>query len=216
MFKPRSVVAGAFAATVLLLSGGCAVNPTTSHADMKRVGTAERDMLADAALAVETAPWPKPQQVSFVSRISGASDEDRITRSDAVAIYLNELQPAGNRFTQLAIDARANLVAAERLSRAAQGALAAPRLSMNDVTMLETAIQALRENRQIYTSVARQIEKSGEPVDEAQLDAIRTAYVEAIRALGQTADALADKIADDRTETLATPAKRTRKNFSGV
>ena len=207
---------GGFAALFLLSAGGCAVNPLASLSDSRPDIVVERDILADAAEAVETAPWPQVHDVSFVSRITGADEGERMTRSMAIDLYLEELQPDGARFTQLASDARANLAAADRLLAAADGALAASRLTMTDVITIETAIQALREHRQIYTSAAKQIEKTGEPVDEAQLDAIREAYADAIRALGRSADALADRIETDRTETYAAPAPVHRKNFSGV
>ena len=200
---------------MLLSAGGCAVNPLASLSDSRPEIVAERDMLDDAADAVETAPWPQVEEVSFVSRITGADEGERMTRSKAIALYLEDLQ-AGARFTQLAGDALANLDAASRLLAAADGALAASRVTMTDVITVETAIQALRENRQIYTSAAKQLEKSGEPVDEAQLDAIREAYAVAIRDLGRSADALADRIEKDRTETYAAPAPVHRKNFSGV
>jgi len=183
---------------------------------MKRDVATERDVLADAALAVETAPWPKPEQVSLVSRLTGAADDDRVTREDAVDTYLNALQPKGARFRTLAIDARANLAAADRLARAANNALSASRLPMNDVAMIETAIQALRENRQIYVEAAHQIEKSGETIDDLQLDGIRDGYAAAIRDLGKAADALADRIEEDRSSTVAEPEPKYRRNFSGV
>lgn len=166
---------------------------------------AERDLLADAALAVETAPWPKQDSVSFVSRITGAADQSRLTRAQTISIYLDDLQPDGARFGQLAFDARANLSAADRLNRVAQNAVTSPRLSMNDVSAVERAIKALRENRQIYVAAARQLEKVGEPVDEAQMDAIRDAFKVSIKDLGKTADALADQIERDRSETFAGP-----------
>jgi len=211
---PRSSIVGGFAAALMVFISGCAVNPIASHADHKTVS--ERDLLADAAQAVESAPWPKPQSTSFVSRITGGDDDDRMTRSEAIDVYLEGLEPAGQRFTKLAQDAQTNLIAAERLDYVAQNALSAPRLTMNDVSTVETAIKALRENRQIYINAAKQIEKSGEAIAPEEIDAIRTAYSTAIRKLGLTADALADRIDDDRSETVAQPAPRYRKNFSGV
>lgn len=207
---------GVFTAAVLFFSGGCAVNPLASHSDITHSTRAEHDVLAKAAKAVETAPWPKPENVSFVARITGGDKEDRITRSDAIAIYLDSLTPAGDRFLRLADDAANNLVAADALGKAAHNALSAPRLSKNDVAMLENAIRALRENRQIYVSAARQIEKNGEAVDPTRLAAIGEAYEQAIRDLGDSADALADRIERDRTETVAEPAPIHRRNFSGV
>ncbi len=173
-------------------------------------------MLADAARAVETAPWPQVEEVSFVSRLTGAAPDDRMTRGKAISLYLDELRPQGARFHQLADDAQNNLAAAERLLAAAESALSAARLTKTDVVMLEQAIQALRENRQIYLSAAKQLEKAGEPVDESQLDLIREAYAGAISELGRAADALADRIEKDRTENFAAPVSRHRRKFPDV
>lgn len=195
---------------------GCAVSPGTSQAVMKREVASERNQLADAALAVETAPWPKPEAVSIVSRITGGESDDRVTRSDAVDAYLDALQPQGERFRTLALDARANLAAANRLELAAKNALSAPRLTMNDIAMVETAIQALRENRRIYFTAARAIEKAGETVDAGELDLLRDSYAAAIHDLGEAADAIAERIERDRTENYAAPGSRYRSNFSGI
>lgn len=208
---------GGFAALIVMSVGGCAVNPLATRMDVKQDVLVERDVLAEAVDAVETAPWPHVEEVSFISRITGAEPEGRMTRGKAIDAYLADLRPHGARFIGLAADAQRNLAAADRLRAAAEGALAAPRLTMNDVVMVETAIQALRDNRQIYVSAAKQLEKDGEPVDESQLDAIREAYAAAIRELGQAADALAERIERDRTDNVAEPAPLHRRNYlSGV
>ena len=208
---------GGFAALLMVMTGGCAVIPLTQDSSAHHEVVAERDVLADAANDVQTAPWPRVEEASFLSRITGADADDRMTRSRAIDIYLEELQPGGARFTRLEGDAQTNLAAASRLRMAAEGALASPRLTMNDVAMVETANQALREHRQIYVSAAKQLEKEGEPVDEMRLEAIRDAYADAIRELGRSADALADRIESDRTETYASPSRSNapihRKNF---
>ena len=214
--KPGLGLYGVLAAGGLLLISGCAVNPLSSSADARHNSAAERDMLADAARAVETAPWPQVEEVSFVSRLTGAAPDDRMTRGKAISLYLDELRPQGARFHQLADDAQNNLAAAERLLAAAESALSAARLTKTDVVMLEQAIQALRENRQIYLSAAKQLEKAGEPVDESQLDLIREAYAGAISELGRAADALADRIEKDRTENFAAPVSRHRRKFPDV
>ncbi|MEO1136762.1 MAG: hypothetical protein AAFW68_09150 [Pseudomonadota bacterium] len=206
----------ASATAVLFFSGGCAVNPLTTSQNTQSESVAERDMLADAAQAVQTAPWPRIDQVSFLSRLAGAENDNRITRKDAIAIYLEDLGPGDARFSRLATDARANLGAANRLLTAADHALTAQRVNMNDIAMVETAIQALRTNRQIYVSAAREIEKTGEPVDKNQLTAIRDAYADAIRALGKSADALAERIEEDHSATYAAPTRQPRSNLSGV
>lgn len=143
-----------------------------------------------------------------MARIAGAADEDRVTRNDAIEIYVNGLQPSGGRFQRLASDARANLDAADRLSLIAFNAISSARVTMNDVATVENAIQALRENRKIYTGAADELEELGEPVSAMEVDAIRTAYADAIRELGRAADALAERIEQDRTETIAARRER--------
>ncbi len=213
--KRRMQVGRGLAAVFLFYLGGCAVIPLKSEADLK-APAAERDILADAALAVETVPWPKPQSVSFLSRITASSNADRMTRSEAIDIYIDDLRPAGVRFQQLAIDAQANLMAADRLNRVAQNARSSPRLSMNDVAVVEGAIKTLRDNRQIYVAAAKQLEKTGEPVDEGIMDTIQDAYKITIKELGYTADALADEIERDRSETFAAPDRPIRRNLVGT
>ena len=146
----------------------------------------------------------------------GAADETRLSRAQAIAIYLDDLQPDGARFSQLAVDARANLNAADRLNHIAQNAVSSPRLSMSDVAAIEGAIKALRENRQTYVGAAKQLAKAGEVVDAAQMHAIRDAYKLAIKDLGRTADALADQIERDRSETYATPKRWGQSRYSGT
>ncbi|WP_428407177.1 hypothetical protein [Hyphococcus sp.] len=202
---------------MMAFTAGCAVNPISSQSSAKHQAVAERDLLAEAARQVESAPWPKPEPVSFVSRITvGAIDDDGFTKTDAAETYAAALQPAGARFQQLEADASANLKAAERLLDVAETSLAAARLTGNDVALVEEAIQALRENRQIYVSAAHQIEKLGETVDDDRLDAIRDAYNIAIRDLGEAANALADRLDHDRSENYASPAKPRVNNLSGV
>ncbi len=217
MVKQGVKAAGAVAAAIMFVCSGCAVNPMASQSSAKQGHVAERDMLTDAAQAVESSPWPRPESVSLVSRLTGATNDDRISRGDAVAQYVAELQPAGNRFAALTVHARSNLNAADRLLRAADLALAAPRVTNNDVAVLETAIQALRENRQMYVSAADKIKDSGEAIDSEELQAIRADYTAAIREIGRSADALAERIDHDLSENYAAPSKsRARRNFSGV
>lgn len=203
------------AAGSLALTAGCAVLPSNSASHLN-APIAERDILAEAAEEVEKAPWPKPESVSFIARITGGGDEDRVTQSDAIAAYLDSLAPVGARFTQLEGHARANLIAAGQLNAIARQAVDAPRLAMNDVVLVEGAIQALREHREIYEAAAKELIKNGEPVDEAQIDVMRDSYREAVRELGETADLLAERIEHDRSATYAGPDKSVRRKLSDL
>jgi hypothetical protein len=203
------------AALLGIFCSGCAVIPTNSHSELNAAYNAERESLAAAAQAVEATPWPKPENVSFVARITGGGG-DRVTRTEAVETYVASLQPAGARFQKLATDARTNLLAADRLNVMAMNAADAPRLSMNDVVLLEGAIQALRENRQIYAEAAEDLEKAGEPVSDEEAGTIHDAYAIAIKALGETADLLAARIENNRSETFAEPEHKKAEHFTGT
>lgn len=214
-FRARALGLGV--CVLFVAAGGCAGIPLvpTSSSSLN-TPSVERDHLAEAVRAVKVTPWPAPEKVSFASRITGAKDEKRVTRSDAIEAYLDTLQPMGARFPKLAGDARANLAAADALLAKADNARHAQRLSMNDVAIIEGAIQALRENGQIYVAAAKVLEKSGEPVDRDQLADIRTAYRDAVKALGESADAVADQVSRRQDETYAAPEKSKRLNFSGA
>ena len=205
----------AVAAFVLLLSGGCAVLPAKSQADLRPDGVVvERDQLAQAVAAVERTPWPKPEPVSLLSRLAGGGE--RMSFSDVVAVYLDALSAYDNRAGALLGDAGANLADAAVLSDAAMAAASAPRLSMNDVILLETAIGALRENRRVYEAAAKALDEGGDAVDPAAMETIAERYGEAIRTLGDAADQLAERIENDRSRTYAAPNRRTGGNFSGI
>ncbi len=197
------------AALVLLLAGGCAVRPANTLSQFK-YPAAQRDMLADAAKAVETTPWPKPQQASFIVRMTGVGGNDRVSRADAVEAYLQELEASGAGFDRLSQDARINLTAARRLDQAAREALRAPRHSMNDIALIETAIQALREHRHIYADAGKELKKRGYAVNDKVLDAMRDDFRLAVKTLGKTADVLADQIDEDRSATYALPDRTIR------
>lgn len=203
------------AAMAFLATAGCAVLPSKSSSDLK-APVAERAMLAGAAEEVEKAPWPKPEPVSFIARITGGGGDDRVTRSDAVEAYLSGLNPAGARYPQLAAHARTNLLAARQLNVAARQAVDAPRLAMNDVALIEGAIQALREHREIYAAAAKELARLGEPVSDESIDAIRDEFREAVRMLGETADVLAERIEHDRSSTYASPDRTVRRKPSDL
>jgi len=147
--------------------------------------------------------------------MTGGGDGDRLTREDAVEAYVSHIGPEGARFEKLVADAGRNLADAERFNLMAMHAMGAPRLSMNDVALVEEAIQTLREHRLIVAGAARELENEGEPVDAVKVDEIRSAYAHAIKSLGETADLLADRIERDRSSTYAKPqGPAYRKNFS--
>ncbi len=191
-----------FAVGVLTL-GGCAVMPGTSSSDLNSAHVAKRDVLAEAVEQVEIAPWPKPQAKSFLSFISGPTDPSLNSHSESVDLYVSQLSSRGPGFLQLTYDASMNLATAERLARVATKSLDASRRSMGDVALIETAIQALRTNWQIYSASADALENDGEVIDDHELDALQDDYRRAIRGLGKIADQLAEDVERDRSKQFA-------------
>ncbi len=200
------------AACVLILVGGCAVSPSSTKTELK-APVAERDVLADAAKVAGKTPWPKPEPIALIARVTGGGGKDRVSQADAVDFYIDQLNGAGAGFARLEADAQINLAAANRLNQIALAAIDAPRLSMNDVVIIENAIQALREQRQIYAAAAKELVKAGAVIDEDKLDLIRDDYRAIVKRLGKTADHLAHKIDDNHWSTYAKPE---RKNFSDL
>ena len=176
---------------------------------------AERNLLADAARAVDNGPWPKSQPVSFLSKLTGGDDSEGVSRADAVADYVGGL-PEGARFARLIADAGQDLETAERFNLLALHAMGAPRLTMNDVSLVENAIQTVRDHRQTFLAAAKEVEKRGETVDKDQVALIRDAYSHSIKSLGEAADLLADRIDRDLSETYAKPAASVARDSSGL
>lgn len=196
--------AGGFAVLAMCFSG-CAVMPGQSSRNFETTVIAERDLLAEAVIAVDATPWPKPESISLLARVTGGGSDDKISKSDAVDQYVDALSREPAPFAQLASDAQSNLSAAKNLNSVARGALDAQRLSMNDVALLETAMKMLRDNRSMYADAAHDLAKLGATVDDGEVDALRDAFADAIKDLGKTADLLAKKIDEDRTSTYARP-----------
>lgn len=211
MFRGLKGVRLAGVAIIVAMIGGCAIIPNQSHTTHHVTPVAERDYLTQAVADVKTAPWPKPQSVSFISRMTGGDGGERVTRADAVQSYLVNIQHTPDPLARLHRDAGANLAAAARLEAAAINALSASRLSMNDVAQLENAIMALREHGQIYVAAVKALDKTGAQVSDDAIDQLRDDYRAAIRALGDAADLLAEQVEDDRSRTFATP-----KNFADL
>jgi len=201
----------AFAACILAISlSGCALQPKTIIATTEKP-VAERETLVKAARVVEAAPWPKPENASMFSFLTGDDGKERVPKSDAVSHYVSSLTPEGRRFETLTRDAEQKLADAQGMRRAALLALDAQHLTMNDVALVEKSIQNMREQRSIFVEAADELGDVGEPVNEASLRTIRMRYSTVIKAMGDAADLLADKIADDDTTTFA----RARNNDDG-
>lgn len=209
MFRGFKGVRLAGVASIVAMIGGCAIIPNQSQTTHYSTPVAERDYLTQAVADVKTAPWPKPQSVSFMSRMTGGDGGERVTRADAIQTYLGNIQHTPDPVGRLHRDANANLAAAARLELAAMNALSASRLSKNDVALLENAIIALREHGQIYVAAAKALDKAGASVSDDAVDQLRDDYRAAIRALGEAADLLAEQVEHDHSQTFATPSNFT-------
>ncbi len=141
----------------------------------------------------------------MLSWITGGA-EDRFTKSDAVAFYVESLDRSGG-FQTLIADADRKLADAARFHAVAVAAVDAPRVSARDVALVEECIQTLRQQRDIYAAAAAKLEHAGAPVDDAALDDMRDRFHAMVRALGVAADELAERYEKDRSETYAAPGR---------
>lgn len=203
---------GASFAAIFVFPAGCAIVPFQAESPTV-VSEAERVDLAEAGDAVEQTPWPKIRTASLIERMTGAGD-DAFSRADATAHYLQAISSAPVRAERVFADAQQNLHAAAELDAAAQRALNASRLSKADIAILEQAIQSLMQNRQVYSSIFRQLEKAGETVDMGRVDALTDQYRSAARRLGVTADDLAERIEHDRSRAYANPKPSVTNNLT--
>ena len=146
----------------------------------------------------------------MLSWITGGA-EDRFTKSDAIAFYVDSLGRSGG-FQTLLSDADRKLADAARFHAIAVAAVDAPRVSARDVALVEECIQTLRQQRDIYAAAAVRLEHAGAPVDDAALDDMRERFHAMVRALGDAADELAERYEKDRSETYASPGQ----TFAGV
>ena len=191
----------ALCAAALLLLGGCAIGGGAMTANKAPV--TERDLLAEAAQHVERANWPAPEQAPMFAFITGGGGE-RVTKSDAIAYYVERL-PESGRFPALLADAEAKLADAERFHKTAVLTAQAPRVSTRDVALVEECIRTLREHRDIYTAAADTLDDYGDIVDDEAVDQMRRRFGDVVRALGDAADALAERHSRDRSSTFASP-----------
>lgn len=199
---------GCLLAGVILVGalGGCSTVLFSGDNSTDRAAAVEREALIEAAETVSRTSWPEPENVSWQARIVhiGAG---RVSKSDAVETYLASLGDAGDRYGSVLRDAEAHLRAADELALAAANAAQSVRPVMDDVSIVEEAIGDLRQTRDIYVESLKTLAKLGEPVPPSIVRDLKSAFDSAIKSLGSVADELADRIADDDTETFAGPAQ---------
>ena len=214
--KPRAAarkkIAILLAASILV--NGCATVVTNGGGD--RVVSAEREALKDAAAAVATTHWPEPEPVTWTARVTGivsGGKSQGASRKDALDFYLISLRQADNPEAMLTAHAQAQLQAADALANAAESAAFARRPSMSDVAIVEAAIGDLRKSRDIYIASAKEVTENDARKD-ALVAGLKTDYSRAIKEIGAAADLIADRVASDRTRTIAQPRVQPS-NFTG-
>ena len=198
----------------MFLMGGCAVIPFQSSENLEPVSAAERDVLAQAARAVEKTPWPKPEPVSLFSRMTGGGD-DRFTKADAVDFYLDVLPEGPAGITEVFTELQANIASARELDRAADTAIYSSRPSANDIATVETAIHALLENRKIFNATLQQLAKDQAGDYDTEIENADNEFKTVIQSLGSTADRLAERIEEDRSRAYAKPSGETGNKLNG-
>lgn len=186
--------------------GGCSTVLFSENNSAARTAAIEREALIDAAETVSRTNWPEPEKVSWQARIVHIG-ADRVSESDAIGIYLTSLGATGDRYSKVLRDAEGHLRAADGLALAAANAAQSVRPVMEDVSVVEDAIGDLRQTRDIYVESLKILAKQGEPVSSSTVRELKSDFDAAIKSLGAVADELADRIADDDTETFAGPAR---------
>jgi hypothetical protein len=195
-------VKGAIAATLLSFTlSACSTVIRTADASEDFVMTEERAALKEAAAELAWAPWPKPQDSSFVGRFAAADEkDDRMTRDRAVEIYLATLASDADASGKIAADARRHLVAAAVLADVAERASHSPSPKLSDVAVLEASIADLRETRAVYLAALRKID-----ADDDAIEAIRDPLDAAVKKLSRVADELAESAMKNRSSNFAGP-----------
>ncbi|MBI1365371.1 MAG: hypothetical protein GC153_05380 [Alphaproteobacteria bacterium] len=195
-----SLAAGAVVAVSSL--GGCSTVVFSQNRGSDQAATVEREALLRAASAIETTKWPEPKEASFAERLTGLIGGGGDAGKDgAVKAYLAAM-PATGRKEIVFADASDHLNAAAALAQAAYAAAESIRPVKSDISIVESAIAKLREDRDIYLAALKALDRSGENVESDDMRGLKSEFNSAIANIGAAADRLADSVAHDRTETL--------------
>lgn len=203
--------AGAGVVLLGLAASGCTtVVLSDNKTPAERSVAVERAQLARAAQEVSKTRWPKPEQESWRARLIGFEDSGAdVTSSDALDFYIAALRAESDRSERVLADAEQHLRAAAGLVRAAEAAADAVRPAMSDVSIVEGAIGDLRQTRDIYLASLKALARDGDTIDAERTRDLKHAFNDAIRDIGAAADVLADRVANDETNTLAGPRRNT-------
>jgi hypothetical protein len=200
-----------FAAAAVTALGGCSTVLKSENSAELRAAAIEREALKSAAEAVASVKWPKPESADWGARLAGVvgAAPERVSEDDAARAYLAVLGPAPRKDALLA-DAARHVAAAGELARLAEGAAEAIRPTMTDVSIVEEAIIDFRRTRDVYYEAVAALAGEGEAFSSAESRALKASFSDAIERLGDAADALADRVAEDDTRTFAGPTSASK------
>ena len=203
----RLCCAAGCAALFGLLTVGCTTVVFSNNQPPERTALAAHSALINAAAAVSRADWPRGERASWAGAFADLTG-GTAGKGEMVEAYLASLAPGPGRVGAIKSDAWSKIRAADALVEAAYSAAEAVQPAAADVDVIETAIGDLREGRDVYVASLKAAAKHGDPVDNADIRALKTAFNDSISELGAAADDLADRVASDRTKTYARPGSR--------
>lgn len=191
----------AFIAAAALAGAGCSTVIKTTGAD-SAVEAPQRAALVDAARKTARTPWPKPSSSSLAEVLAGGEREGpKVSRDDAIDAYVASLGASGEAKMRLIADVGRHIEAAEALKAAADAACDSSASRLSDVSLLEDAISDLRETRAIYAASFKKI--GGE---KFAIEEVKRQFDDTLKALGESADRMAENAVRKRTEYLANGA----------
>lgn len=196
MFRRVRLVPAAFAGLAAVLSSACS---TVVMREPVAAAAAEHSDLALAAEAVSATKWPKSEG----GGISGMLNGGGVSETASVNAYVAQLGNGPGRGVAVLKDAYIHIDAAYRLAAAADKAAELAQPTDEDVRLIETAIGDLRGARDVYLASLRELEGEGDGVEQRTEQSLKSAFNQAIRDIGEAADALSDRVAAKKLEADA-------------
>lgn len=191
---------------IAIAAGGCSTVMRSEDAVALRAGHAERAALIEAAAAVARANWPTSDDGGWGGQVF-AGQARAASAAKAAEFYLSTLAAPDRKNIVLA-DAATHLRAADALADATLSAAESLRPTMADVTVVETAIGDLRAARNIYLESLKALSRE-QKIDAGEIRGLKIAFNEAIEAVGEAADVLAERVEAERSRAFAGSALAT-------
>ncbi len=208
MLSPFSNAGGGLvfliSALSLLSIQGCSSVVMSGGPGASEAISTEREALRTAAKDVTAVNWPKPTSRSFDLGFTGiiSSSKEKVTKRDAVRAYAAQLAAMGDAKARLVEDAQTHLMAADILIRACERTALFAKPQMSDIAVVEGAIGALREAKEVYIAALKVVVED-EDTERFVTRGLKSDFIRAIRDVGEAADLLADKVADNRRKDMA-------------